>query len=476
MPQFEAQHLLAVMPEIILTGAALLILLLESLLPEEGKGRLPGLAGLALAAAALSTGAAGRFGGEPVLLGAVYGDAYAAFLRAVLYAGGVLVVLSGRSYLSAFRVPAGEFLALFLLALTGAGLVVAAADLVTFYVAIELMSLSSYVLAGFLRQDPRSGEAALKYFLNGATSSAILLFGLSILYGLTGTTRFAALGPELADDHPALVATALAFLLAGLGFKFASVPFHLWVPDTYEGAPAPLAAFLSVGSEGAAVGGALRLLALGPAPFADRWAPWVVLLAAASMLWGNVTALHQRNVKRMLGYSSVAQIGYVLVGLAVAGERGRAAALFYLLAYTFTNLGAWALVMATSRQGETLDAFRGLARRDPFLALAGTVFFLSLIGLPFTAGFFGKLYLIGAAVAGGWTWLAVLVAVNSVISVGYYWTVVRNMYLREPEGEPAPLLADGWLRAAVAVSLVMALGAGVVPQFVTWAQLAAQLP
>ena len=473
-------ELIVILPEIVLAVAGLAALVWAQYLGERASGRLATFAALGTILALLALFPASGRGAGAVLGGAVWGDAFSVFIRAVLYAGALLVILGGAGYVTRFKVPAGEFYALFLLAVAGGGFMAAAGNVLTFYVGLELLSISSYILAGLRLEDPDSNEASLKYFLNGAMSSAILLFGLSWLFGLTGTLDLQAMAQALsaADPHPALLVTALAFVLGGFGFKLASVPFHLWAPDVYQGAPTPVTAFLSVGSKGAALAAALRLFYVGLGPLADRWTLYWALLAAVTMTWGNVSALLQTNIKRLFGYSSIAQAGYLLVGLAAGTEQGIWAAMFYLLAYTFTNLGAFAVIMAVSNAGGSDDiaGYAGMARRSPFLAAAMTVFFLSLIGVPFTAGFFGKFYLIAAALDAGLVWLAVLTAANSVISVGYYYGVVRNMYLRDARDTQPEVRPGAATQVAVAVALLMTLGAGIVPQFVSWAQVAALLP
>jgi len=472
-------ELLVILPEMVLVAAGLVALVWAQFLKERAAGPVAGLAAAGAALALLSLLLVPD-GTGPVLFGAVKADGFSLFVRAVLYAGALVVVLGGAGYVRKFQVPVGEFYCLLLLAIAGGGFMAQAANLLTFYVGLELLSLASYAMAGLRLDDPDSNEAALKYFFNGAVSSAVLLFGLSWLFGLTGTLSLAELGPALAASgaHPALLVMAVTLVIGGLGFKMAAVPFHLWVPDVYQGAPTPVTAFLSVGSKGAALAALLRLFYEGMGPLADRWTVYFAILAAVTMTWGNVSALLQRNIKRMMGYSSIAQAGYLLVGLAAGSDHGVWAAVFYLLAYTFTNLGAFTVIMAVRSAGGglDLDSFSGLARRSPFLAGALLVFFLSLIGFPFTAGFFGKLNLIGAAVNSGLVWLAVLTAINSVISVGYYYGVVRNMYLREPGADLPAVSLEGSARLATAVALVMTLAVGILPQFVSWAQAASLLP
>lgn len=480
IPDFSVE-LMAILPEILLVVGGIGLLLAGIKKSPEESGGLASLAVVGLVAALVALLVPRTLAESgPLLFGAITSDGLSLFLRAVIFAGGLLVLLSGSEYVYRFRLPSGEFYGLFLLAMAGAGFMASANNLLTFYVGLELLSFSSYIMVGLQLEDDTSNEAVLKYFFNGAIASAILLFGASWLFGLTGTIDFGVMAQRLADGTtPGLLTTiALAFVIGGFGFKLASVPFHLWAPDVYQGAPTPVAAFLSVGSKGAALAAALRVFYVALAPVSDRWTLYWGILAAVSMTWGNVTALQQTNIKRLFGYSSVAQGGYILVGLAAGTQLGLTSAMFYMLVYTLTNIGAFAVITALANAGGTyeISGFSGLARRHPYLGVAMLVFLLSLVGVPFTAGFFGKFHLIGAAVEAGLIWLAVITAVNSVISVGYYYNVIRTMYLR-PAPEGAPVVAPGMaLTTAVTVALIGTLGAGIIPQFFGWAQMAALIP
>lgn len=508
MAEFTAtvvQQLPSIMPELVLAVGAIVLLALDLWTKPESKVLLSDLAAaivvVALAALLWST----DFGRTPVLGGMFFADRFSIFLRAVLYSGLLLVYLMGQGYLRRNNVPQGEYLVLLMFATIGTAFMVGAADLIAFYLGLEVLSIASYVLAGLRLGNHKSQEAALKYFLNGGLSSAIILFGLSLLFGLTGTTALQEMAGALAagGTQTAVLATALAFVIGGLGFKVAAVPFHLWVPDTYEGSPTPVTAFLSVISKGAAFGAALRIFYVGLAPVMGSWTAGFALLSAITMLVGNVSALHQDNVKRLLGYSSIAQAGYILISLAAGTREGMAAGLFYILAYLFTNLGAFAVVVAVSNDSgsDHLDAFRGLSRRNGFLAGAMVLFALSLVGVPFTAGFFGKLYLMRAGLDAGLNWLVIWTAINSVISVGYYFKIIQAMYLRKYEpalettvlgaGDHPPAMAGGSreendavppLRPGrpVMVTVFIALAGtvliGTMPIFIEWAGLAALVP
>lgn len=512
MAEFTAavvQQLPSILPELVLAVGAIVLLALDLWTKPESKGFLSDAASVIVLAALAALLWTTDFGRTPVLGGMFFADRFSIYLRAVLYSGLFLVYLMGKGYLRRNNVPPGEYVVLLMFATVGTAFVVGAADLIAFYLGLEVLSIASYVLAGLRLGNHKSQEAALKYFLNGGLSSAIILFGLSLLFGLTGTTSLQEMSSALAagGTQTAVLATALAFVIGGLGFKVAAVPFHLWVPDTYEGAPTPVTAFLSVISKGAAFGAALRIFYTGLEPVMGSWTMGFALLSAVTMLVGNVSALHQDNVKRLLGYSSIAQAGYILISLAAGSQEGIAAGLFYILAYVFTNLGAFAVIVAVSNDtgSDHLDAFRGLSRRNGFLAGAMAFFALSLVGVPFTAGFFGKLYLMRAGLDAGLNWLVIWTAINSVISVGYYFKLIQAMYIRDYEpaaaettvlgaGGHPPAMAGGSgetgegadavppLRPgmAIMVTVFIALAGtvliGTLPMFIEWAGVASFLP
>lgn len=477
-------NLLLLLPEVILSGAGLVVLLADAFggraLGARGAGILS-LAGAVLALLSLWRVPTGQVG----FGGAVQLDGFSQFFRLVLLIVLVMVILTAVDYVERRRIPAGEFYFLLLLATTGAMVMVLSVDLVSFYVGLELLSIASYALAGLMR-DEAGVEAATKYFVNGAMASAIFLFGVSLVFGFTGATSFGDLARGLFVSGSPLLAAAVLMVLAGLGFKMAAVPFHLWAPDTYQGAPTPVAAFLAAASEGAAVAAVLRLFFVGLEPTAETWARAVAVLSFLTMTVGNLAALHQSNLKRLLAYSSVAHIGYILAGVAAAGASGMAAgtgiaaAMFYVLAYGFMNVGAFAVLAVLANQGEeeTLEGLRGLARREPVLAFFMFLFLLSLIGIPPLAGFWAKLFIFRAAVDAQLTWLAVAVAVNSAISVGYYYAVVKAMYVTPAPGEVAgrPVLAGWGLQVGLALAAAGVLYLGLRPEaFLNWAAMAAAL-
>ena len=429
------------------------------------------LAGLGIVAAlTLVTGAtaASAFGGSYTV------DALTTFLDLLFIAIVALTIVFGPDYLRPRDLPLAEFASVLIFAMCGAMLIAASADLLVLFLGLELMVLPGYLLAGYHKSDGYSTEGAIKYFLLGSFSSAIFLFGLAFVWGLTGTTRVAgvaeALGGIAAGSavlSPGL-AMGLAFMTTGVAFKIAAVPFHYWTPDAYQGSPTPVTGYLSVGPKVGAFAVILRLFVEALGPLREEWLPVVVVLAAITMTLGNLVALTQTNVKRMLAYSSIAHTGYMLVGLAAyaAGRmEGLEGLLFYGVAYSFMNLGAFAVIAALQkRAGVTsgLDTFAGLGRREPLLGSLMTLFLLSLTGIPPTAGFFAKAYVILAAVqaGGGVAFLAVIAVLNAAAAAFYYLRVVVYMFMREPRTEAEPLRHGRllWLGLGAATILTIALG------------------
>jgi NADH-quinone oxidoreductase subunit N len=383
------------------------------------------------------------------------------------------VVLASLDYSERFGARQSEFFALLLLATSGMMLLCGARDLVVIFVALELTSIAQFILAGLMRDD-RGSEAALKYLLLGAVSSAVLLYGMAFLFGLSGTTRListdgsASIAATIASGNAGIesaLIVAMVFLAAGFGFKMAIVPFQMWTPDVYEGAPAPVAAFLSVGSKAAAFAVVMRVFyeGFGPHTFVgDDWKYLFAVLAAISMVVGNVMALRQKNIRRMLGYSSIAQAGNFLVGLAAisstadgSSQLGASGVVLFLATYAFTNLGAFIAIIAISNRtnSDEIADYAGMGRRAPLPAAVLTICLLSLTGLPPTAGFFAKLYIFNAAVQADLVWLVIIGVLNTAISAFYYMGVARQMYLTEGEGEApisAPLVMQGLLVTAAA--------------------------
>jgi len=404
-------------------------------------------------------------------------DALTTFLDILFISIVAMTILFAPDYLLPRNLPMAEFAIILVFALTGAMLISGSTDLLLLFIGLELMVLPGYLLAGFHKTDSYSTEGAIKYFLLGSFSSAIFLFGLSFVWGLTGTTRVAgvadALSAIVAGNEPlsAGLALGLAFMTTGVAFKIAAVPFHYWTPDAYQGSPTPITGYLSVGPKVGAFALILRLFVEALGPLADVWMPVVIILSTLTMTLGNLVALTQDNVKRMLAYSSIAHTGYMLVGLAAyaGGEiDGLNGLLFYGAAYTFMNLGAFAVVAALQkRTGVTssLNTFAGLGRREPILGLLMTLFLLSLTGIPPTAGFFAKAYVILAAVQGGdWlTVLAVIAVLNAAVAAFYYLRCIVYMYMRDPSTDAPPLSHGALLWGGLAISTVLTIVFGVFP-------------
>ncbi len=440
-----AVNLTPILPEVVLVGTALLVLLVSAYTERQRWLAVLSILGL-LVAAALSF--AIKVDPPQTFQGMLVVDHYALYVNLVVLLASFLALLLSYYYTPQFTRSQGGYYALILLATTGMMAMAAATDLVAIFLALETLSLSLYVLAGFNRESPRSGEAALKYMLLGAFSSAFFLYGIALAYAATGTTNLAdiASGKTLAGGS-LLWYAAGALLLVGFSFKISVVPFHMWTPDVYQGAPTPVTAFMAVGAKAAGFAALMRAVLYAMGNMKSTWEWAFAVLALLTMTLGNLAALRQVSVKRMLAYSSIAHAGYMLVGLTAGTQRGVAGVLFYLLSYAFMNIGAFAVLVALERgekQDIELPQMLGLSRRRPLLAAAMAVFMLSLAGVPPLVGFVGKLYVFSAAVAAGWVWLAVLAMLNSVISAYYYLRVVANMYMREPEEEFAVAPRSPW--------------------------------
>ncbi|HVN75389.1 MAG TPA: NADH-quinone oxidoreductase subunit N [Thermoanaerobaculaceae bacterium] len=462
--------LLALLPELVLATLGMVVLLAGLASRTKRQDALGGWTILALAAtavalwlAATSTDPAARlFSGMFAL------DHFAVFFKALFLLSSALVVLLSLDYLKRNDARPGEYNALILFATVGMMTMASGTSLATIYVGLELMALSTYVLAGYFRREVKSHEAATKYFVLGAMSSGILLYGLSLIYGTTGTLDLAALARSVGEGRAsAATLVGVALLACGFLFKVAAVPFHVWTPDVYEGAPTPITAFMSVGPKAAAFAIFLRVFVGGLGPLEGQWRWLVGGAAALTMIWGNIAALTQDNVKRMLAYSSIAHAGYALVGLVAGGQAGTQSVLFYMLVYTVTNLGAFGFViMLESREyaGETVQDYAGLARKHPLAAFGMLLFMLSLGGIPPTAGFMGKLYLFAAAVNAGYVALVVLAVLMSAVSLYYYFRIVLQMYLREgQDAEPAALVAAPWTERVIWACGAAVLVIGVLP-------------
>jgi NADH-quinone oxidoreductase subunit N len=402
--------------------------------------------------------------GRSLLGGTFVQDRLAIFAKQVLLAATALSLLGSLTLGHAsFDRRSAEYHFALLASLLGMLVLVSARELILFFVAFELMSIPLYLLTGFLKRDEAASEAALKFFLVGTVSAAFLAYGISFVYGVTGSTAIESIPPALADGHP-LMWLGMALLLAGLGFKIAAFPFHMWVPDTYEAATTPFVAWLAVAPKAAGLVAIIRLSIEAAGDAAALWMPVMTALAGVTIVAGNLMAIPQRNIKRMLAYSGVAHIGYMLIGLAALSESGVAMVLFYVVAYMFGNVGAFMVVEAVARseRSDGIDAYRGLAQRSPLLALAMLIFLLSLGGIPFVAGFWAKLYVFLAAAERGLYGLVFLGAVLTVVALYYYLLVARRMYIEAPV-RPDRVPVPGLLAAAIAACAVGVVGIGVYP-------------
>lgn len=481
----------SVLPEIILLIGGLLILLLDMLQNSETYQRESGRGFMALAILFLSIGLVGvilQWDMAPgTALSVIDIDPFGSFFKVTIYTGMLLVAVAGGGYMNRYapRSGRGEFWSLFLFVTLAMSMAVSANNLILLFLSFEFLSITSYILAGFLRDNVRSSEAGLKYFLYGSVASAVMLYGMSLLYGASGSLNLRAIAEGLATntEFTPVMVPAILLTIVGLGFKMSLAPFFQWAPDTYDGAPTPVTAYLSTASKavGFAVTARIFLIALGG--FRQEWVPLMSGLAILTMTIGNLAALRQDNVKRMLAYSSVAQAGYVLMGLvavvsvgqaqasqadvAALGMNGLNGVMIYLFAYVFTNVGAFMVLMAVEEETRSthISAFRGLMQRSPALAISMFIFMLSLTGIPLTGGFMGKFYVFGAAVQHQFFVLAAAGFINAGIAAGYYLRVVGAMFFAEQEeGTVATPLNTGMaVQLILAVCVVATIWIGVYP-------------
>jgi NADH-quinone oxidoreductase subunit N len=454
-----------VMPELFMTVLALVLLLADLFLFKK-KGVLAALSilGVGVVAFTLIGSSGSTFGGMFI------SDGYSSFFKIIFFINLILSVLISIKYIGIERVNFGEYYSLITLSTLGMMVMASAADLIVLYLGLELMALSTYILAGFIRHDIKSNEAALKYFLLGAFSSAFLLYGISLIYGLTGTTDIRAIASYITEKglvgNPALSLSMTLFAVA-FGFKIAAVPFHMWAPDAYEGAPTSITAFMSVGPKAAGFAVLGRVLMIAFATLKFEWILILIPLSILSMAVGNIVALAQTNIKRMLAYSSIAHAGYALIGIIAANRDGLASMMNYLMIYAFMNMGAFAVIIMLRTEGfkgDTITDYEGLAKTHPFLSALMLIFMFSLTGIPPTAGFIGKLYVFMSAINAGYTWLVLVAVVFSVISAYFYLRIVMYMYMREPKVEVATS-KSGTLGVALGVTAVMVLAIGVYPSY-----------
>jgi len=451
-------------PELWLAALGVVVLLLDLFMPAGRKGWVGGVAAGGLLLTLVPISAMLGWNPRTVFFGTYAVDGFAVFFKVITVVATALVILASLDTLrSRFE---GEFYALLVFTALGLVLMAASTDLILLALAIEYVSLTSYVLAGFLKASPKSNEAGIKYFLFGAAASAVMFFGFSIVYGLSGSTNLYDIAGRLrAAPLPALY-LGVALMLAGFGFKISMVPFHQWTPDVYEGAPTPVAAFLSVASKAAGFAALVRVLLVAIDPGRVDWVLLLSILAAATMTLGNLLALPQRNIKRMLAYSSISHAGFILIGVAAfKGNFGTPGLLVYLLGYMFTQLGAFfvAVLIGAQLRTDEIPDYAGLARRAPVSSFLMAVFMLSLTGLPPTAVFVGKFYVLAAAIETGLLWLAVVGIVNSVISLFYYVGVIRAMYVMSAPSE-TPIPEPPALQVALGIAGLGTLIIGLYPE------------
>jgi NADH-quinone oxidoreductase subunit N len=455
-----------ILPELVLTAGALVVLIADVLLPRDRRGA---LAWVALAAIGATLASLVPFGSTHVEVarGLIAVDRFALFFKILFLVAAAITVLISVPYLAVEGASPGEYYFLILCATLGMMIMAGGIDLITIFIGLETMAVSFYILAGFIKPNQRSNEAAVKYFLLGAFSLGVLLYGMSLMYGLSGTTNLRAMATAfIGQERDARLELAVILVVAGVGFKIAAVPFHMWAPDVYEGAPTPITAFLSVGSKAASFAMLLRIFLEGLPSMSADWRLLFYMLSIVTMTIGNFAALTQSNLKRMLAYSSIAHAGYVLIGIVAGTPRGVTATLIYLLIYSFMQLGAFAVIVLLRRAdvvGDELKDLSGLHVRNPFAAFAMLLFMLSLGGIPPTAGFMGKFWLFGAAIDAGYYWLAVIGVLNSAVSLYYYVRVVVFMYLRKETIGSDPTTSPS-LAVALAIAVVATLVLGVYPR------------
>jgi len=469
MPSMFHEFARSIMPinaEVIVVTAGLLVLVFDFFLDKESKQYLGWFSFFAVIFAATATyklmGANGAFFGGTFLL-----DPFSTFFKFVFYIACGLGILVSINYLKIEDIHRGEYYALLLLATTGMTIMASAGDLITLYLGLELMALSVYILAGFMRRDNRSNESAIKYLLLGAFSSGIMLYGMSLLYGLSGTTNLAGIlgflrGADLANP---VLFLAMIMLVVSFGFKVAAVPFHMWVPDVYEGAPTSVTAFMSAGPKVAGFAVLLRVFTYTLEPLHAHSTAIISGLAVLTMAVGNIMALSQTNIKRMLAYSSIAHAGYALVGLAAGGPEGAASVMLYVCIYALMNMGAFGVVIMLRKageRGEEIGDFAGLGKTNRTAAFLMLIFMFSLTGIPPMAGFVGKFYIFKSAVQAGLVWLAVVGVLFSAISAYFYLRIIMIMYMKEPKGS-FELTTSPSLALALAISVTAVIVIGVYP-------------
>ena len=452
-----------ILPEVVLSLFGIIAMMADPLIPEQASKKRLGVIALigvlaGIAATAYQTGYYGD-----AFFHTVQVDTFSVFFHIVILLIALVVILISYEYLEVQRIRSGEYYGLILFGTVGMMLMSSAIELVLIFIALEISSISTYILAGMRRRVAESAESSLKYFLLGSFATAFFLYGVAMIYGATGTTNVYNIAHVLATQGSTLAYLAVGLMFVGLGFKVAAAPFHVWTPDVYEGSPAPVVALMSTGPKAAAFAVLLRVLFATGAP-GWFWMVWVA--AVLSMTLGNIGALVQQNIKRLLAYSSIAHAGYLLVAFAAGQQVGISAAIFYAASYAAMNVGAFAVVSHLASEGEkyvTLDDYAGLGRRSPLLAAILTIFLLSLIGIPVTGGFFAKFYVFSAALQSNLVGLVIIGVINSAIAAYYYLRVIIYMYMRDERTEaPVPRIPAS-LGVGLAISLIATIYLGVLP-------------
>jgi len=436
---FNLEYIISIIPEIIVLGLAMVVLLGDLFVSRENKRYVAYFALAGLLVALVQTV---RMKGYniPSFYGMFMLDSYAVFFKVVFLIAALFAVALSVRYIKEIGIERGEYYSLMLFATSGMMIMASGTDLISIYLGLELMALSIYILVGFNRERLESNEAALKYFLLGAFSSGILLYGIAVIYGVTGTTSLDGVAAFIRTGEYSRYALLIGVIMiaAGFAFKVAAAPFHMWAPDVYQGAPTSVTAFMSIGPKAAAFSAFLRVFITAFPDVKPDWTLIIACLAVLSMLIGNVVAIAQTNIKRMLAYSSIAHAGYALVGFAAGGEKGVTSVMLYLLIYTFMNAGAFGIVVMLRRcgaTGEEISDLAGLARKNKLAALFMLIFMFSLAGIPPTAGFIGKFYIFMAALNAGLLWLAIIGVLMSAVSAYFYLRIVKIMYMDEPVAE-----------------------------------------
>ncbi len=463
-------NILSILPVLVLAGFGMIVLMMD-VFSSRKMGEKNFLAYLSLIGVVIAAIVSRSFTGTTLF--SFYGvytiDNYALFFQFVFLLCAGLTILISKNYVQRENINHGEYYTLILFSTIGMILMASGADLLNIFIGLEIMSISIYILVGMKRTRLTSNEASLKYFLLGAFSTGFLLYGIAMVYGATGTINLRQIAVFLAGKgsvvDPLLLA-GMGLLIVGIGFKIASVPFHAWVPDVYEGAPTAITAFMAVGPKAAGFAAFMRIFFTAFGQAHHDWEKAIWVLAVLTMTTGNIIALAQTNIKRMLAYSSIAHAGYLLIALVAANNMSVSAVLFYLLAYLFMNIGAFAVVIVVSQKEDSflkISDFNGLAFKHPRLAIAMTLFLLSMAGVPPTAGFVGKFYIFSSAIKSGYVWLAVIGVINSAIAVFYYLRVTVAMYMRDPEREFQPLTLSPFIFVAIVISIIGTIQLGIFP-------------